>query len=106
MKAEERRQACDITSVPSLPTCSTYVRSSKRAAAMEISTFKDMFLAELQELVDVETQLAEALLRMAGGPWHPVLNRVLGYHTAETETQGARRESNLEKHGTDREARI
>src|SRR5260370_3027375 len=106
MKAEERRQACDITSVPSLPTCSTYLRSSKRAAAMEISTFKDMFLAELQELVDVETQLADALLRMAGAASHPGLKRVLVYHRAETETQGAPLETILEKHGTDPAAHI
>jgi hypothetical protein len=30
---------------------------------MEISNFKDMYLAELQELVSVEGQLADALLR-------------------------------------------
>jgi len=32
---------------------------------MEINNFKDMFLAELQELASVEDQLADALLRMA-----------------------------------------
>ena len=73
---------------------------------MEISTFKDMFLAELQELVDVEAQLADALLRMAGAASHPVLKRVLVYHRAETETQGARLETILEKHGTDPAAHI
>jgi hypothetical protein len=30
-----------------------------------INSFKDMFLAELQELLSVEVQLADALLRMA-----------------------------------------
>jgi ferritin-like metal-binding protein YciE len=32
---------------------------------MEITNFKDMYVAELQELVSLEGQLAEALLRMA-----------------------------------------
>ena len=36
---------------------------------MEISNFKDMYLAELQELVSVEGQLADALLRIAAA--HP-----------------------------------
>src|SRR5258707_13931641 len=57
---------------------------------MEIRTFKDMFLAELQELADVEIQLADALLRMAGAASHPELKRVLGHHRAQTETQRER----------------
>ena len=44
---------------------------------MEISHFKDMYIAELQELVSVEAQLADALLRMAGAASHPALKRLL-----------------------------
>src|SRR5882757_812212 len=66
---------------------------------MEISTFKDMFLAELQELVSVEEQLADALLRMAGAASHPALKRVLVHHRAETETQRERLVTILERHG-------
>jgi len=44
---------------------------------MEISNFKDMYIAELQELVSVEDQLAEALLRMAGAASHPALKDAL-----------------------------
>ena len=33
---------------------------------MRIDSFKDMYLAELQELLSVEVQLADMLLRMAG----------------------------------------
>jgi ferritin-like metal-binding protein YciE len=73
---------------------------------MEISTFKDMFLAELQELADVETQLADALLRMAGAASHPALKRLLIHHRAETETQGARVTTILAKHGADSDAHI
>jgi ferritin-like metal-binding protein YciE len=66
---------------------------------MEISNFKDMFLAELQELANVEAQLADALLRMAGAATHPALKRVLIHHRAETETQGERLATILLKHG-------
>ena len=66
---------------------------------MEISNFKDMFLAELQELVSVETQLADALLRMAGAASHPALKRALVHHRAETEIQRERLLTILEKHG-------
>jgi ferritin-like metal-binding protein YciE len=71
----------------------------QRAAAMEIINFKDMFLAELQELLSVEGQLADALLRMAGAASHPELKRVLIHHRAETETQGDRLITILKKHG-------
>jgi ferritin-like metal-binding protein YciE len=73
---------------------------------MEISNFKDMFLAELQELVDVEGQLADALLRMAGAASHPALRRVLVHHRAETETQRQRLMTILEKHGADPAAHV
>jgi len=42
---------------------------------MEISNFKNMFLAELQEIASVEDQLADALLRMAAAASHPALKR-------------------------------
>ena len=52
---------------------------------MEISNFKDMYLAELQELVSVEEQLSEALLRMAASiTSHPALKDALVDHQAET----------------------
>lgn len=73
---------------------------------MEIRNFKDMFLAELQELVDVEAQLADALLRMAGAASHPALRRVLVHHRAETETQRQRLMTILEKHGADPAAHV
>jgi ferritin-like metal-binding protein YciE len=60
---------------------------NERAAAMEISNFKNMYLAELQELVSVEGQLSDALLRMAAAASHPALKRLLLHHRAETETQ-------------------
>ncbi|MFL6789752.1 MAG: ferritin-like domain-containing protein [Bradyrhizobium sp.] len=66
---------------------------------MEISNFKDMYLAELQELVSVEAQLADALLRMAAAASHPALKDALIDHHAETGAQKDRLMSILRKHG-------
>ena len=84
----------------------TDLRMNERAAAMEISNFKDMYLAELQELVSVEGQLADALLRMAGAASHPALRRALLHHRAETETQRERLITILLKHGANPTAHI
>src|SRR5260370_39394758 len=66
---------------------------------MEISNFKDMYLAELQELASVDGELADALLRMAAAASHPALKRVLLNHRAETEVQNERLVTILGKHG-------
>ncbi len=68
---------------------------------MEIRNFKDMYLAELQELVSVERQLAEALLRMAAAASHRALKDLLVRHRAETETHEQRLLTILEAHGAD-----
>jgi len=73
---------------------------------MEISNFKNMFLAELQEIASVEDQLADALLRMAAAASHPALKRALIHHRAETETQKLRLETILHKHGADPAAHV
>jgi ferritin-like metal-binding protein YciE len=72
---------------------------NERAIAMEISNFKDMYLAELQELASVEEQLAEALLRMAAAASHPALKDALVDHHAETVAHKERLVSILRKHG-------
>src|SRR4030081_44958 len=71
----------------------------KGRVAMEISNFKDMYLAEVQELVSVEGQLADALLRIAAAASHPALKRLLLHHRAETEIQKERLVTILRKHG-------
>jgi ferritin-like metal-binding protein YciE len=78
--------------------------AKERAIAMEITTFKDMYLAELQELVSVEEQLTEALLRMAQMASHPALKDILLRHREETQTQKMRLEAILRKHGADTRA--
>jgi ferritin-like metal-binding protein YciE len=66
---------------------------------MEIHSFKNMYIAELQELASVEAQLSDALLRMAGAACHPSLKRALVHHRAQTETQRERLMTILLKHG-------
>jgi hypothetical protein len=54
-----------------LPEISDASQIDERGIAMEIRNFKDIYLAELQELASVEEQLSDALLRMAGAATHP-----------------------------------
>src|SRR5258708_34269379 len=72
---------------------------NERVSTMEISVFKSMYLSELQELMSVEEQLADALLRMAGAASNPALKRLLIHHRAETETQRDRLVTILQMHG-------
>jgi ferritin-like metal-binding protein YciE len=71
---------------------------------MEITSFKDMYLSELQELASVEDQLAESLLLMAEVASHPTLKTALLHHREETQVQKDRLESILQKHGADPKA--
>ena len=66
---------------------------------MEISSFKEMYIAELQELANLEAQLDEALLRMAEVSSHASLKNVLIHHSEQTLLQRQRLESMLQKHG-------
>jgi ferritin-like metal-binding protein YciE len=68
---------------------------------MQIKKFKDMYLAELQELVSVESQLGDLLKRAAEAASHPSLKDALKRHCLETLQQGDRVRSILQKHGAD-----
>src|SRR5262249_46658797 len=78
--------------------------SPKEESTMRIANFRDMYIAELQELVSVEMLLARVLPRMAEVASHPELRNVLLHHLHETEAQKQRLESILEKHGADPQA--
>jgi ferritin-like metal-binding protein YciE len=65
---------------------------------MQITTFKDMYIAELQELKSLEAQLAEALLGMAEAAAHPSLKTLLAKHREKTQLQEDRLESILARH--------
>ena len=66
---------------------------------MEIATFKNMYIAELQELVSVEQQLEDGLQRMADAASHAPLRAALELHQRETIRQRERLQSILQKYG-------
>jgi ferritin-like metal-binding protein YciE len=65
-----------------------------------------MYLSELQELANMEAQLAESLLHMAEMASHPPLRDALIHHREETQVQKDRLELILQKHGADPKAHI
>jgi ferritin-like metal-binding protein YciE len=91
---EELRRRPD----PRYPAKSTIFRQPK-ATQMQISSFKDMYIAELQELANMEVQLTESLLRMANVASHSALKDALMRHREETQVQAERLYSLLRKHG-------
>ena len=64
---------------------------------MQIKNFKDMYIAELQELANMESQIDIVLKRMADASSHPSLKRELLRHRAETKEQGKRLQSILQE---------
>jgi len=66
---------------------------------MQINNFKEMYVAELQELFSAEGQLADALDQMANVASHPSLKNVLLHHRDGAHVQRQRLESILQKHG-------
>lgn len=68
---------------------------------MQIASFKDMYVAELQELVSMEGQLADALQRSAETASHPALKSLFRKHRLETMQQGDQVRAILQKHGAD-----
>ena len=76
----------------------------RKAITMQITNFKEMYIAELQELLSVEQQLSEALTRMAEAVSHPSLKDAFRRHQRQTLTQADRLRSILKKHKADGEA--
>ena len=68
---------------------------------MQINNFKDMYIAELQELFSMEGQFAAALEKMAEVATHPTLKTTLLRHRDAVDVQMHRLESILQKHGAD-----
>jgi ferritin-like metal-binding protein YciE len=66
---------------------------------MQIKNFKDMYIAELQELANMESQIDIALKRLADASSHPSLKRELLRHRGETKEQSKRLQSILQNHG-------
>ena len=70
---------------------------------MRITSFKDMYIAELQELRNLEEQVAEAFLRMAEMASHPSLRYALTYQRDQTQAQQQRLETILRLHDANRQ---
>lgn len=71
---------------------------------MRIASFRDMYLAELQEIRSVEMQLSEALGRMAEVAANSQLKNALVRHRDETRVQKERLDGLLQRHGADPKA--
>lgn len=73
---------------------------------MQIASFKDLYLAELQELVSVEDQLTDALLRVAEMASNPSLKSALMHHREQTQVQKDRLVAILQKQGANPQAHV
>jgi len=76
-------------------------REGKR---MEIKTFKDTYIAELQELASVVRQIGECLPHVAQAASHPALKRIILDNRHDTALQKERLELILQLHGAEVEA--
>jgi ferritin-like metal-binding protein YciE len=65
---------------------------------MNITSLRDLYIAELQEIRSVEEQLVEALPKMADVAGHPELKQGIQTHLEETRAQQARVEEILRRH--------
>jgi ferritin-like metal-binding protein YciE len=68
---------------------------------MNLDSFHDMYIAELQELRSVEAQLIDALPRMADMASHPELKQAIQAHFDETRSQQSRLDEILRRHNAD-----
>jgi len=68
---------------------------------MKITKFKDMYIAELQELASLEMQLADALHKVAAKASHPALKDALLNHREETLVHAERLADILKNHGAE-----
>jgi len=68
---------------------------------MNLDSFRDMYVAELQELRSVEAQLIDALPRMADMASHPELKQAIQAHFDETRSQQSRLDALLRRHKAD-----
>jgi len=68
---------------------------------MNVDNFREMYIAELQELRSVEAQLVEALPKMADMAGHPELKQAIQTHLEETRWQQSQLDEILRRHGVD-----
>ena len=68
---------------------------------MEIKSFQDLYIAELQELRNGEAQLIDALEHMAGTAGNGELKQAFTHHRDQTLAQKERLDLILQRHGAD-----
>jgi ferritin-like metal-binding protein YciE len=68
---------------------------------MNVDSFREMYVVELQELRSVEAQLTEALPKMAEAANHPELKQGIQSHLEETRSQRDRLDEVLRRHGAE-----
>ena len=68
---------------------------------MNVDNFREMYIAELQELRSVEAQLVEALPKMADMASHPELKQAIQTHLEETRWQQSQLDEILRRHRVD-----
>src|SRR5579884_1191054 len=78
-RAQPKRRTGKLGTCPARAPLSRR-HGQRKGKDMEITNFKDMYIAELQELVSVEQQLGEALLQMASVASHPSLKAAFTQH--------------------------
>jgi ferritin-like metal-binding protein YciE len=66
---------------------------------VQIKSFKDMYIAELQELMSVEQQRLQSLQKLAQAASNPALKTALDRHREQTQRQQDRLNGILQKHG-------
>jgi ferritin-like metal-binding protein YciE len=71
---------------------------------MTMNTLNEVYLAELQELHNVEEQLTQALPQMRNRAQHEELKKAFDQHLEETRSQRERVEIILRNHGADPQA--
>jgi ferritin-like metal-binding protein YciE len=68
---------------------------------MNVTSLRDLYIAELQEIRSVEELLVEALPRMADVAGHPELKQGIQTHLEETRAQQSRIEEILRRHSAE-----
>ena len=66
---------------------------------MKLNTLRDLYVEQLQDLYSAETQLVEALPKMAKAATHPQLQAAFQQHLAETQQQVQRLEQVFQQLG-------
>jgi ferritin-like metal-binding protein YciE len=77
------------------------IRTASEEEGMNVDDFREMYVAELQELHSVEDQLVQALPKMAELVQNPQLKEAIRSHLDETRSQRDRLDDLLRRHGAD-----